>query len=421
VKGQTRRTYIQFLLVFALIGTVGIAATIYTLVHQRLALPFQNTYTLHARFTAADGVISGLGQPVNVVGVKVGQVTGAELNGGSALVTMSISRGQVPHIYANASAVLQPITPLDDMEIALNPGSRSAGPMPAGATIGLGETTAPVQLSELLSTLDGDTRDYLSSLISSIGQGTQGRGTDLRDVLDTLGPTAHDAAQISQALAARRESLAKFVHNLALVTHAASQDRQLAAVVNAGDQTLHALAQQQGALRSAVAQLPATLHLADSTLTNLEPFAKEIGPTVTALSPSLMRLPAALRQLTPFTASAATALKKQIRPFVSAAQPLLRPLLPAVTDLNKTTPLLAQSFQSLEYLTNELAYNPNSGKDNQGFLFWLSWFAHNWNSMVGSGDANGAIGRGAPLFTCEGIQALPLLQPLLSLAKLCPK
>jgi len=27
-------------------------------------------------FTAADGVVSGLGQPVNVVGVKVGQVAG---------------------------------------------------------------------------------------------------------------------------------------------------------------------------------------------------------------------------------------------------------------------------------------------------------------------------------------------------------
>lgn len=418
--GVTRRAYTNFLLIFALIGGIGVAASIYTLVHQRFALPFQHTYTVRARFTAANGVVSGLGQPVNVVGVKVGQVTGTELNNGTALVTMSIDRDKLPRVYADASAVLQPITPLDDMQIELDPGTRQSGSLPAGEPIGVGQTSAPVQLSDLLSTLDGDTRDYLTSLITSIGEGTSERGPDIRRILDTLGPTARDAALISQALAARRDSLARLVHNLALVTHAASQDHRLAAVVSAGDQTLHAVAQQQAPLRSAIRELPGTLTVANSTLNDLRPFAAALGPTVTALSPALQRLPDTLRQLTPFAITATHALRQQIRPFVIAAQPLARQLLPTVTALRSLTPGLSLSFQGLEYLVNELAYNPDSGHDNQGFLFWASWFFHNFNSLVSSGDANGGIGRGAPLFTCEGIQSIPFLQPLLGLAKLCP-
>jgi phospholipid/cholesterol/gamma-HCH transport system substrate-binding protein len=333
---------------------------------------------------------------------------------------MSIDRDQLPHVFANASASLRPITPLDDMQIDLNPGTRHAGALARGATIGVAQTAAPVQLSDLLSTLDGDTRDYLTSLISSVGQGTSGRGPDIRRILDTLGPTAADAAQIGQALAARRDSLARLVHNLALVTRAASQDHRLATVVNAGDQTLRALAEQEQPLRSAISQLPGTLSAANSTLSDLQPLAAQLGPTVTALSPALQRLPGALAQLTPFAATATRALKDQLRPFIAAAQPLVSKLLPSVTGLYAMTPQLSQSFQALEYLVNEIAYNPNTGADNQGFLFWLSWAVHNFNSVVSSGDANGGIGRAAPLFTCGGIQSIPVLQPLLSLAKLCP-
>jgi phospholipid/cholesterol/gamma-HCH transport system substrate-binding protein len=415
------RTYTRFLLVFALIGGVGIAASLYTLVHQRLVLPFANTYTVSAQFTAANGIVSGLGQPVNVVGVNVGQVTGVTLQNGQAVVAMQINRSQVPRLYANASAVLAPITPLEDMQINLNPGTPAAGALPSNAIIRIGQTTSPVPLSDLLSTLDGDTRDFLTSLISSIGQGTSGRGTDLRRILDTLGPTTGDVAQISRALATRRTQLAGLVHNLAIITRASSQDRQLAAVVAAGDQTLHAVAVQQAPLRQAIAQLPATLAVTRSTLVDLEPFARQLAPTLHALTPAVKRLPATLAELRPFAAQATVALKDQIRPFVTSAQPLVRDLLPAVTSLYSSTPGLSQSFQVLEYLVNEFAYNPDPTGNDRGGLFWLDWFVHNWDTITGFGDANGGIGRATILANCYGLQGITALQSLLGVAGLCPK
>jgi phospholipid/cholesterol/gamma-HCH transport system substrate-binding protein len=234
-----------------------------------------------------------------------------------------------------------------------------------------------------------------------------------------MGPTAADVGAISRALAARRQSLARLVHNLAVVTQAASEDHRLTAVVVAGEETLHALASQDVPLRASLAQLPSTLAVTRSTLTDLQPFAQQLGPTLSALAPAVGRLPATLRSLEPFAAQATTALRDEIRPLIGDAQPLVHALAPVVSKLYSATPYLSLSFQVLEYLVNELAYNP-PGND-EGFLFWLSWFVHNFNSVVSSGDANGGIGRAAPLATCYGLQSIPALRPLFGALKVCPQ
>jgi phospholipid/cholesterol/gamma-HCH transport system substrate-binding protein len=402
-----------------LLGGSGIATSVYLLVEERAPLPFQNVYTIKAEFTAADGVVSGIGQPVNVVGVKVGQVVGAQLVNGEALVTIDIQRDQLPRVYQNASASLEPISPLNDMQINLTPGGPPAPTLAAGGTISVGQTTAPVPLSGLLSTLDGDTRTFLSSLIASIDQGTAGRGPDMRRMLEALGPTTAQAGEITRTVAQRRAALARLVHNLAIVTHAASRDRQLTSLVVAGNQTLQALAREDLPLRQAIAKLPGTLAVARKTLVDLEPFAQNLGPTVSALLPGIRRLPATFSVLRPFADAGTSALQSEIRPLIKDAQPLVRKLAPIVTTLSGTTPHLSRSFEILTYLANELAYNP--GGKNQGFLFWMAWAFHNLNSVISVGDAHGGILRAQVMASCYGVQQLPAPQQLLGILGLCPK
>ncbi len=414
---------VRFLTMFAILGTLGCAGFIYVLVHQRFTLPLiEHVYTINAQFSAADGVVSGIGQPVDVVGVTVGEVTGVKLEDGAAVVTMQLQRHQLPHVYADASAALVPVTPLGDMRIDLDPGSAPARTLPAGSTIGLAQTSAPVPLSDLTSTLDADTRDYLSSLLASVAQGTDRRGPDMRRMLLALGPTTQQVGEITTALAHRRTEIAQFVHNLAAVTRDASQDGQLASVVSAGDQTLHALAEQDQPLRQALAKLPATLAVTQSTLAKLTPFAEQLGPTLTALLPATRRLPATLSALKPFAVTGTSVLRRDVRPLVSAAQPLVREAAPAVANLNAATPPLTGAAQTLNYFLNELAYNPNNevnGSRDEGFLFWLDWFAHNFDSALSTGDANGAILRATAVVNCGALQGVASLQPLLSLANLC--
>jgi phospholipid/cholesterol/gamma-HCH transport system substrate-binding protein len=416
-----QRTYLRFLVTFLVLGGIGLAATVYLLIEERAPLPFQNVYTIKAEFPAADGVVAGLGQPVNVVGVKVGQVTGSTLVGGRAVVTLEIKRRQVPHVYQNATAQLQPITPLKDMQINLDPGGPPAPPLPAGGTLPVSQTHSPVALSDLLSTLDGDTRDYLSSLIASLGQGFGRRAADMRQMLRTMGPTVTQAGEIAHALAGRRAQLARLVHNVAVVTDAASRDRQLASLVVAGNRTLQALAAEDGPLRRSLTELPPTLNVARSTLIDLEPFADKLGPTTAALLPAIRRLPATLTALRPFLDEGTAALSSEIRPLVHDAQPLIGRLGPVVQALSGTTPRLSRAFQILTYTTNELAYNPNPGSKNQGFLFWLAWALHNFDSVISLGDAHGGIQRAQVMLNCAGAQSIPTIAHALGAFGLCPK
>jgi phospholipid/cholesterol/gamma-HCH transport system substrate-binding protein len=409
----------RFLVIFVVLGGIGLLASVYTLVHERLPLPFGDNYEISAQFSAADGVVSGIGQPVNVVGVNVGEVTAVRLVGGAARVTMRLDRHKVPRVYENATATLEPITPLEDMQIDLDPGSPPAPLLRTGATLSLTQTSSPPQLSDLLSTLDGDTRSFLQSLIASLGQAVAGRGDEIRRALATLGPTTAQAGSVVRALAARRSAIARLVHNLARLTRAASQDRQLAAVVTAGDQTLRAVADQDASLRSTLAQLPPTLMLAHVTLSDLEPFARLLGPTLRALAPAVRRLPATFDALGPLARVGAGALRTEIRPLVLAAAPLVSRLGSVLPAVRAATPDLTGSFQALEYLANELAYHPPG--NGEGLLFWLAWFFHNGNSVTSSGDANGGIGRALPLISCQAIAGGGPIGVALGLAHVCPK
>ena len=117
---------------FAAIAALIVAAfgvTLYILEHQPSFTFGQSYYTVRAQFATAAAVTSGQGQAVTIAGVQVGLVGGVTLQDGRAVVTMDIYQRYAP-IYRDASVLLRPRTPLKDMYLALDPGNRSAGPIP---------------------------------------------------------------------------------------------------------------------------------------------------------------------------------------------------------------------------------------------------------------------------------------------------
>ena len=73
----------------------------------------------------------------------------------------------------------------------------------------------------------------------------------------------------------------------------------------------------------------------------------------------------------------------------------------AAADLRQEIPPLTSTFKVLAYATNELAYN--QGAKNPGFLYWLSWFAHNADSFISNSDANGPVWRGLLIGSCSSL------------------
>ena len=67
---------------------------------------------------------SGQGQTIDIAGVTVGQVGGVTVQNGRAVVKMNIYKQYEP-IYTNATVLLRPRTPLKDMYLELDPGTKN--------------------------------------------------------------------------------------------------------------------------------------------------------------------------------------------------------------------------------------------------------------------------------------------------------
>jgi phospholipid/cholesterol/gamma-HCH transport system substrate-binding protein len=414
MRTQIRRYGRSAAIVLALMVT-GTAAGFYILLQQRLPNPFHTYYSVDAAFTSAAAVVPGLGEPVNVAGVHVGEITGTSLRNGQGIVHMEIDPSKIEHLYRDAHANLVPNTPLKDMEVDISPGHRSAGVLPAAATIPVGQTTAPIDSDDLLDSLDVDTRTWFTSLVTELNNGSKGRGQDIRKLLGALGPTAAQMRQVGDLLAGRRQQLARIVHNLGVLSKAASaKDNQLQTAVDAGSATVQALANQNNALRVAITRLPGTLATTRTTLTDVTGLANALGPTATALLPTARRLPTTLRQTQTLFQGAALLPLGEIPPFVKAVLPLASQLPSLTSGLKQAIPALIDSFKVIAYVANETAYN--AGGKNPGFLYWLSWFVHNSDSFISSSDANGPVWRALILSSCSSLKTFsfgPLIETLL--------
>jgi phospholipid/cholesterol/gamma-HCH transport system substrate-binding protein len=409
------------LALFVVLAVIGVASATYVLVQQRLTLPGTDTYEVAIDLAAADGVAPGLGQPVRVAGVKVGSIADARLHQGRARVTLELERDLLPDVYRDARAALVPITPLKDMQVELDPGRAAAGRLPEGGTIRLARTSSPGSLAELLSALDHDTRDFLTSLIANLDLGTRGRADGVRQALRSLGPATSQVRSITTRLDRRRRSLARLVRNLGTITAAAGEDQALRTVVASGQDVLHAVAREDRALDAGLRRLPGTLTTVRRTLRSTAGFTRELTPTLDAITPATDRLPQTLGTLEPFARETASALRSEIRPLVREAQPLVRRLARAVTDLHASAPALTTAMRVANYALNELAYNPPG--DDEGLLFWFPWWFHNYGSMFGAQDAHGSAARAMALVNCQQLAgAVPLgdiLNVLLGTYALC--
>lgn len=418
----------------------AIAVMAYVLHHQPSFTFGKSYYTVHARFSTGAAVTSGQGQAVTIAGVEVGQIGGVSLQDGQAAVTMNIYKKYQP-IYRDATVLLRPRTPLKDMYLALDPGTRGAGTVPDGGTLSAASTNPDVDVDQILSSLDVDTRNYLLLLLSGGAQLFQGRGVssggtatavgtsapsaaavaDLRGTLKRFAPLNRDTRTLTVLLATRRENIRRSIHNLQAVAGAlGGVDTQLASLIRSSNTNFAAISSQDANLRSALTLLPGTLQQTSQTLGKVQAFAAQSGPTLSQLLPFARALGPALRASRPLFRDTTPVIRDQIRPFTTAVTPLARTLRSGATKLASATPKLAASIGVLNSLFNTLAYQP---RGKPGYLFWGAWLSHIADSLTATQDAHGPIVRGLFMATCPALQLLevtiqqgsPSLGPLLNL------
>jgi phospholipid/cholesterol/gamma-HCH transport system substrate-binding protein len=408
----------------AIIGLIAIAALVgsYILVHQRLQLPWEHTYTVRAEFVTAQAVTPGQGQQVTVSGVDVGLVSKVELRDGRAVVSMQIDRDKLASVGRDAHMLLRPKTPLQDMSIDLDPGPPGA-PSIGDAIIPVRQTQANVNVDEVLAGLDTDTRAYVQTTLASFGHGLGGQGENLRRALEATSPAAAQLKELDTTLAGRRAQVKRLVGSLRSLTGALADQRQgLQQLVSAGSVTAQTVGAQSAPLQRSLDLLPDTLRRANRVLAKITPFSGQLAETATDLVPVAKHLDKTLAKVKPFVEDAKPTVD-ELRRLVPKAIPVAQQLNTSLQRLQPTTPKLTDSVKVARMLGNELAYIP-SGK-NHSYLFWVSWFGHNVGSMVSARDANSGVWRAIVNASCTSVSTVPqvltLLKPLLDITSVCAK
>ncbi len=417
IKKQARVFAAIVVLFVVAIGVAG-----YILSNQRFYLPAwvpvvgTDFYEVEAELSTAQAVVPGQGQTVNVAGVKVGEVGSVNLEDGRAVVKMQIKDKYKP-IYKDATILLRPKTGLKDMILALDPGTPAAGEVPEGGRISVGNTLPDVNPDEVLSALDGDTRDYLRILLNAGGtafRDTNSAATgqtasqDLRETFKRFEPTGRYSVRITRQLAKRRHNISRAIHSFQLISTAlGAKDKQLAALVDSANANFSAFAEEEASLREALTLFPGTLSQTATTLTDVNTLAKKLGPTLEGLLPFAHALPTSLTRQRPFLRETTPIIKNQVRPFARDVQPTVRDLRSATSKLAPVTPDLTRGFKVLNKFFNELAYDPPG--DAQSYLFWSGWAAHSGTLLSTLEDAHGPMIRGIVLATCNDFQTLSQL------------
>jgi phospholipid/cholesterol/gamma-HCH transport system substrate-binding protein len=410
---------------------LALVTVIYILEHQPAFTLGHSYYSVNAQFASASAVTPGQGQAVTIAGVQVGLIGGVEVKHGRAVVKLDIYKRYAP-IYRNATLLLRPRTPLKDMYLELDPGTRSAGKVPEGGELPVANTEPDIDVDQILGSLDADTRTYLLLLLSGGAQALSGQGAGpgrpspstvaaLQQTLKRFGPTDRDALDFSELLATRDRQLSLAIHELNLVAGSlGGVDTQLASLVRSSDKSFGAIASQDKALSSALAQLPETLMTTRTALGKVQTFAGATGPALSKLAPFAKDLGPSLAALKPLAQDTTRSVRDQLRPFATALQPFVKLLTPTLSKLSAVEPELDDSLKVVNTVFNELAYK---APGSQSYLFWGAWLAHILDSLTKTQDANGAIVQGLFMAPCASLNLLevalsqsdPGLGPILQL------
>ncbi len=314
-------------------------------------VPFTHGYQLKAVFTSANSIRKN--SPVRIAGVNVGKVKAIERQPGTnaSLLTMEIDDQGLP-IHKDAVVKIRPRIFLEgNFFVDLQPGTPSAPTLSSGDTVPVTQTAVPVQLDQVLTALQGDTRRDLQDLLAGYGQAltlrpraaddvgqdpdVQGQtaAQSLNDAAKTSGPAFRDTAIVNQAfLGTEPHDLSRVIAGLGRVSKALdANESQLQSLVTTFDQTMGALASESGNLRATIRLLPPTLRTASRALTSLNAAFPATRAFAREILPGVRETPATINASFPWIAQARKLLGEP------ELRGLARDLRPTVTNLAHVT------------------------------------------------------------------------------------
>jgi phospholipid/cholesterol/gamma-HCH transport system substrate-binding protein len=241
-------------------------------------------YAVNAAFTDANGV--NRGADVVIAGHTVGQVTGVQVSGRRALVSMRISPHYAP-LHQNTTARIRYSTLLAQKYIEITPIDGGAE-VKSGGSIASDNTVSPVDFDQFLSALDPQTRARLQTLIQQAGGGLEGQQLTINDLLAQASGLSQESLAALSTFHQHDPDLGRIVANLAIVSNRLGQShQQLGDLVQSMSDVTGTLARNDQSLAALITHLGNVMGDFDATLNGNE---QNFRTTIVTLDPLLTQL-----------------------------------------------------------------------------------------------------------------------------------
>jgi phospholipid/cholesterol/gamma-HCH transport system substrate-binding protein len=334
-------------------------------------IPFTRPYELNAVFTNAPPIQKN--SAVRIAGVEVGKVSKVEPVDGDSpgvRVTMKLEDEALP-IHEDAQVEIRERIFLEgNVFLNVKPGSPSAPELDDGDTIPVSQTSAPVQLDQVLGVLQTDTRKNLRDLLVGYGEALNGEpqpgedddqdpdvqgetgGEALNDSLDYSAEALRGSALVNQALLGRElHDISKLIAGQQKVSAAlSSSEGSLKDLITNFNVTMGALAAEETNLSATVRELPEVLEAAQPALDNLNAAFPSTRAWALEMIPGVRETPATIEAGFPWVRQT----RALLRP--SELQGLVDDLQPAVDDFAEFVDGQVQLLPVLD-LFNRCQYN----------------------------------------------------------------
>ena len=319
------------------------------------SIPFRSHYEVSAVFKSANNIKPN--SPVRIAGVEVGRVKVVDhaMDGGSeATVKMRIRKQGLP-LHKDATFKIRPRIFLEgNFFVDVSPGTPSAPAVDDEHVFPVNQTATPVQLDQILTALQSDTREDLKTLLEEYASALKGSGArGFNRSIRYWKPAYRDSALVAQAFLGEKEGdLVGYIRSAGATAEALDRNgEQLKDLITDFNTTANAFAREDQNLMSAVRELPRTLRAAQPALAslnasfpNLRAFARDLRPGVRSSLPAIAASRPLVAQLRALVS------KPELRGLVAD----LRPTVPALTQLTERSVPFQKEGRRLASCQNEV-------------------------------------------------------------------
>jgi virulence factor Mce-like protein len=318
-------------------------------------VPFRHHYTVSAMFKSANNIKPN--SFVRIAGVNVGKVTEVKLlhpGDPAAQVKMRLDSKALP-LHEDATFKVRPRIFLEgNFFVDVQPGTPSAPKVGDGHTFPVNQTSAPVQLDQVLGSLPSATRKDLQKLLRNLSSGLQhGGASGYQRSVKYWAPAYQHGAELSDATLGEQEhDLSNYIAHAAVVAKALDRSpQQLQSLIADLNTTAHALGVKDVQLQSAIAELPRTLGAGLPALRELNDSFPAVRRFVRSFRPAVKSSGPAIDATLPF----ADQLRRLVQPAeLRGLTGDLRPTVPSLARLNNSTVPLYQQVSLASNCQNDV-------------------------------------------------------------------